>query len=45
MSFEDLLCQKSAGSKILGEKMNEASILAENLPFFSTKLLRELEKF
>ncbi len=44
MSFEDLFCQKSAGGKILGEEMNEASILAKNLPFLSTELLRELEK-
>ena len=44
MSFEDLFCQKPAGGKILGEKMNEAPILAENFPFFSTELLREFEK-
>jgi hypothetical protein len=44
MSFEDLLCQKPAGGQILGEKMNEAPILAENLPFLSTELLRELKK-
>jgi hypothetical protein len=45
MSFEDLFCQKSAGGKILGEEMNEAAILTKNLPFLSTELLRELEKF
>ena len=44
MSFEDLFCQQSAGGKILSEKMNEASILAKDLPFLSTELLRELEE-
>ena len=44
MSFEDLFCQQSAGGKILGEEMDEASVLAKNLPFLSTELLRELEE-
>jgi hypothetical protein len=44
MSFEDFFCQQSAGSQILGEKMNETPILAENFPFFPTELLREFEK-
>jgi len=44
MSFEDLFCQQSAGGKILSEKMNEASVLAKDLPFLSTELLRELEE-
>ena len=44
MSFEDLFCQQFAGGKILGEEMDEASILAKNLPFLSTELLRELEE-
>jgi hypothetical protein len=42
--FEDLFCQESAGGKILGEEMNEAPVLAKNLPFLWTELLRELEK-
>ena len=44
VSFEDLFRQQSAGGKILGEEMDEASILAKNLPFLSTELLRELEE-
>jgi hypothetical protein len=43
MSFEDLFRQEFAGGKILGEEMDEASILAKNVPFLSTELLRELE--
>jgi hypothetical protein len=44
VSLEDLFCQQSAGGKILGEEMDEASILAKNLPFLSTELLRELKE-
>jgi hypothetical protein len=44
MSFENLSCQQSASGQILGEKVDKASILTKNLPFLSTKLLRELEK-
>jgi hypothetical protein len=44
MSFEDFFCQESAGGKILGEEMDEASILAKNLPLLSTELLRELKE-
>jgi hypothetical protein len=44
VSLEDFFCQQSAGGKILGEEMDEASILAKNLPFLSTELLRELEE-
>jgi hypothetical protein len=44
MSFENLSRQQSASGQILGEKVDKASILTKNLPFLSTKLLRELEK-
>ena len=44
MPFEDLFCQQPAGGKILREEMNEATVLAKDLPLLATELLRELEK-
>jgi hypothetical protein len=42
--FEDLFGKQPAGGKILREEMNEASILAKNVPFLPAELLRELKK-
>jgi hypothetical protein len=42
--FEDLLGKQPAGGKILGEKVNEAAILAKNLPLLPAELLREFKK-
>jgi hypothetical protein len=42
--FEDLFGKQLAGGKILGEEVNEASILAKNVPFLPAELLRELKK-
>ena len=44
MPFKDLFCQQPAGGQILCEEMNEATVLAKDLPLLSTELLRELEK-
>lgn len=44
MPLKDLFCQQPAGGQILCEEMNEATVLAKDLPLLSTELLRELEK-
>jgi hypothetical protein len=44
MPFKDLFRQQPTGGQILREEMNEATILAKDLPLLSTELLRELEK-
>ena len=44
MPFKDLFSQQPAGGQILREEMNEATILAQDLPLLPTELLRELEK-
>ena len=38
MPLEDFFCQEPARGEILGEEVNEAAILAKNLPFFPGEL-------
>jgi hypothetical protein len=42
--LEHLFGEQSAGGEIFGEKVNKAAIFAKDVPLFSGKLLRELEK-
>ena len=44
MSLQNLFCEQLACRKIVGEKVNEAAILAKNLPFLPGEFLRKLDE-
>jgi hypothetical protein len=44
VSLQNLFCKQLACRKIVGEKVNEAAILAKNLPFLPAELLRKLDQ-
>jgi hypothetical protein len=44
VSFQNLFCKQLGCRKIVGEKVNEAAILAKNLPFLPGEFFRKLDE-